>query len=455
MPSRRELTIILCLALMDALAGFALLAGIGVVSLPPLRAAIIWPLIYAAWCGAGIGLAIEGTGLSGQRARAATLGAALILCGVPSLLLLPSIPTTALAAILLAAFYWRGVRAANSDIDYLDVQWRFGTGLAVFLLGIILLVARGQTEESGLWLALSLAGIVYTVTALAALGAARVESEREGSAGQAVFLAIAAQIVVIVLLSLGALAFFSFDVAGWIGAVLAPVWNALTLVIAIALAALASPFLFLAQQVHLSNPARRHTTGRFRAPHPPQASHHAPASPLGHQWLVAAEIAVVALIVLLVTLLIWRASARRQKGARRSTGTEKRESLLSPRGAFRALLVWLRGLFAGSVETTGGAVARARRRVLGPSYPSDPIRRVYAQVLVRAARHGLERSPTVTPAEFQHALENRWPSGASDFAAVTAAYMQRRYGDRLLSDEDVRTVQRHWHRLREVMRAES
>jgi hypothetical protein len=169
---------------------------------------------------------------------------------------------------------------------------------------------------------------------------------------------------------------------------------------------------------------------------------------------VAGEVAVIALIALLVLLLIWHASSRREKGTRRAGPAEKRQSLLSPAAAFHAVLSWLRGLFSGSAQAAEEVVARTRRRVLGPSYPADPIRRVYAQVLYRAARQGLERSPTVTPAEFQDDLQERWPSGGPHFAAVTAAYIERRYGNTAPSEDDVRRVQQHWHRLREVMRAE-
>lgn len=119
---------------------------------------------------------------------------------------------------------------------------------------------------------------------------------------------------------------------------------------------------------------------------------------------------------------------------------------------WRALIAWLAGLFRRGVVATGQAAGRARRRVLGPSYPADPVRRVYAQLLYRAARHGLERQPTVTPAEFQQRLEAWWPESADDFAAVTRAYIRRRYGDVTPDEAEIRRVREHWRNIRTAMR---
>jgi hypothetical protein len=96
-----------------------------------------------------------------------------------------------------------------------------------------------------------------------------------------------------------------------------------------------------------------------------------------------------------------------------------------------------------------------RRRVLGPSYPTDPIRRVYAQVLHRAARNGLTRPQSTTPWEFELHLQRRWPEGGQAFSAITQAYVRRRYAEESLTEDDIRRLREHWQQLRRVMRAPS
>jgi hypothetical protein len=124
----------------------------------------------------------------------------------------------------------------------------------------------------------------------------------------------------------------------------------------------------------------------------------------------------------------------------------------SPREIVRGLLAWFRGLFRGTAQAAVQTVRQVRSRIAGPSYPSDPVRRVYAQILYRAAVNGLTRPPGATPLEFQRALSYEWPEGAGDFAAVTEAYIRRRYGEIALGQEEVAVLRQHWQHLRTIMR---
>jgi DNA-binding beta-propeller fold protein YncE len=77
---------------------------------------------------------------------------------------------------------------------------------------------------------------------------------------------------------------------------------------------------------------------------------------------------------------------------------------------------------------------------------------MYAQMLYRAELAGVLRPAAVTPAEFQVHLAQRWPDGEGDFAAMTDAYVQRRYGDIGFEATEVEEVCSHWQRLRALMR---
>jgi hypothetical protein len=97
-------------------------------------------------------------------------------------------------------------------------------------------------------------------------------------------------------------------------------------------------------------------------------------------------------------------------------------------------------------------IMQATRRFLGPSYPSDPVRRIYAQLLRRAEARGLPRPLDATPWEFERLLVARWPEGSQDFAAVTLAYVHRRYGRSLVAGRELDDLQRRGKRLRGLMR---
>jgi hypothetical protein len=116
------------------------------------------------------------------------------------------------------------------------------------------------------------------------------------------------------------------------------------------------------------------------------------------------------------------------------------------------LRAWLRALLGKSHGAAREAVRVTRHRILGPQYPPDPVRRLYAQMLRRAQAAGVPRPPFSTPGEFQLSMATRWPAGSADFAALTEAYVLRRYGEVSFDDRQVQELTERWHRLRSVMR---
>lgn len=457
MPYRRELFILYCLGLMEAVAGFTLLIGVGLVSADPLHGGIFWLLLPATWIGTSSALALGAVDEVSGAGRVGLALLILLLCSLPPVLLLRAdVSAIVLTALLIVFFLWRGTLVTAREADHFEVQRRFSLRLALILLGIVILVARGETENGILWLILSLGGIGYVAAGLAALGVSRLNETGPDESAEGAAMAIGGPIAGVLLLSVTALALVSANFIGWLGTLVSPVWDLIASIIAFALTALVYPLLLLAVHFHLGG-----SRVRFRSPfanRPTQApvthaTHHGVTllSVLG--TIVA--VLVVLMVVALVAFLILRATRSGRQKRRERERREERRTLVTPRDALRLFLRWLRGLFGQGAANAVRAVEAARHSVLGPRYPADPVRRLYAQVLYRAARQGLQRSGATTPAEFEVHLRRRWPEGSREFAAVTRAYMQRRYAERPLTEEDVRRLRDHWQHLRRVMRAPS
>lgn len=60
--------------------------------------------------------------------------------------------------------------------------------------------------------------------------------------------------------------------------------------------------------------------------------------------------------------------------------------------------------------------------------PADRVRRWYAEALEALRRGGIAKDPWLTPAEFEPSVAGVFPSVAGDFAALTRAYEDVRYG---------------------------
>lgn len=459
MPYRNRLLVLVLLGAMDAATGFALLAGAGIVDADPLHGQLFWLILLIIWFGTASQIALAAEEELSPRTLVGVVMAALLACIIPPLVLVHGdIGGIMLSAFLLGLFLWRGMLITPRHTDHYEVQRRFALRLGLILLGIIVLVARGDTEKQSLWLMLSLLGITYVVAGLAALGLSRLEEAQPETDRDSGTAAVFAPLALLVLLSLGALALVSANFFGLIASALGPIWDVITGAIALLLTVLALPLYFLALLTrHIRLPTRKplfHLPPR-KQPHtvPPGPGHHALTA---WDYLGSAAVVILALVLALVIVaLILRATRARKPREREPDADEEHRALATPTEMVRLFFAWLRGLFRRSAETVAFAVEASRRRVLGPSYPSDPVRRIYAQVLYRAARQGLPRPPTTTPAEFVPQLQRRWPDGEAQFSAVTEAYERRRYAELVVSEEEVRTIRHHWQDLRKIMRAPS
>jgi len=134
---------------------------------------------------------------------------------------------------------------------------------------------------------------------------------------------------------------------------------------------------------------------------------------------------------------------------------------------FRLLLAII-GLLRRAGREVARAVAAAIPRLFRP--PPTPVvqtprfislRRLgprglveyfYLSVCERAAKLGYPRLPGVTPVEYQQLLEAKLPLVDPEIAALTAAFLEARYGPRPTTDQTARSVRQGWELLKKKLR---
>jgi hypothetical protein len=83
-----------------------------------------------------------------------------------------------------------------------------------------------------------------------------------------------------------------------------------------------------------------------------------------------------------------------------------------------------------------------RRRSTGGGHIE--IRRLYTEMIDRAADGGLERDASVTPMQFAPPLDAHFASHAP--TSITEAFAESRYGEHVVDDERVRELRQEWKR---------
>ena len=145
-----------------------------------------------------------------------------------------------------------------------------------------------------------------------------------------------------------------------------------------------------------------------------------------------------------------------------------RLSLAPILGAPFRLLLAIIGLLRRAGREVARAVAAAIPRLFRP--PPTPVvqtprfislRRLgprglveyfYLSVCERAAKLGYPRLPGVTPVEYQQLLEAKLPLVDPEIAALTAAFLEARYGPRPTTDQTARSVRQGWELLKKKLR---
>jgi hypothetical protein len=439
---------------MEITAGFSIVVGSSLLDAIPARYGMFWALLISALVGLAVALLVMIIGPGEPWNRLALVGGAAVGAGLPAWLVSSNGVSFSFALFLLLIAYWRGISVARERPGHDDVMQRFGFGLGFLFLGLVWVVARGIDSHREIWQMLAFLGIAYTVLTFLALVLARLERSREPGTGQAVALAVVAQLGLIVLVAIGALQLFSYDLVGSLIQHTRPFWDALGATLFRFVTLIADPIQWF---INLIRPP-----GSRRAAHPPIVNPLSTAGPEGvkpkhppqsNPAIVIAAIIFGALVVGGILVAIWYAIPRLPHRPRERGFTEERRTL-SLAEVWQLILGWMRRLMRRTAVAAGDAVRAGRRRVF-PDLPADPVRRIYAQMVRRAAAVGVQREPGMTPSEFQIRLIDVWPDGSAAFSQLTGAYVRRRYGEVSFADSDVARLREQWHRLRLMMRVRS
>lgn len=440
------------LLLMELLSGFVLLVGTSLFEATTWGYGLFWILLVVGLGGAAIGLGLSQRPWRDRRHRTVVVMAGAVLAGVPSIFIADGVVTFLVSFILLGIAFWRGLAVTMESPSHEEVQRRLAFGFCVLFFGILWVIARGIIGERLIWQMLAAAGIAFIVVSMLALVMSRLAQVRERGAGSAIALAVLVELGVLLLLSILALQLFALDLAGLVGHSLQPFFDTLGGHLYGIVGYIADPIDRFLQLI------RPHAKPAGTPSTPIQTGSDAYGKrPKYHPPLRSPLVAITALLMVAalaagIGYAIWRAVPRRQpRPPTKRAFVEERRSLLSISSLWQTMAAALRTLFRRGTRGTLQAWAAGRRRVWGPVYPSDPVRRTYAQLLRRSEALGLRMHSTATPLEFQARLADRWPAGEHEIDVVTEAYVRRRYGEEEPLPPELVALTAAWHRLRHVI----
>jgi Domain of unknown function (DUF4129) len=453
--SPRQILLSVLLLLTELIAGFVLILGSSVLDATSFGYAALWPIFLTGLTGLAASLLILQIRPRKPWDRILLLATGLLVAGIPSYFSASDVAPGLVDGLLLGLAFWRGVVVTLEPPGHEEVYDRFGRGFSLFFIGIVFIMGRGLMGDKSIWRPVALAGITYVALFMLALGVAKLEEEREPGALVAVALAIAAQVILLLALSVGALQIFSLDMFGWLGHQIQPATNALGAM----LFHIVTPFGALFDSIfnHIK------ALGSRSRPYVPRLQGHGQANvaplkrrPKQHPNYAAygyAALAIFVLILVAVAFAIWRSVPHRSRAAKgEQPYRERREAAITLRELWQAALLFLRRIFRRSAAAAEMSMAALRKRVWGAPYPHDPVRRAYAKLLRRSAAAGMARPPAMTPREFVPPLSRRWQEGADHFEALTDAYTVQRYAAHTLPPEHVDRAETAWQHLRRIMR---
>jgi hypothetical protein len=79
------------------------------------------------------------------------------------------------------------------------------------------------------------------------------------------------------------------------------------------------------------------------------------------------------------------------------------------------------------------------------------IRYFYLSVARRASQAGQSRAPGETPYEYRAALDRQFPELEPDLEGLTDAFVEARYSQRPVQEEDAQAVKPLWQRIKAIL----
>jgi hypothetical protein len=321
----------------------------------------------------------------------------------------------------------RNVRRGQEPIERDDVVE--SAGAAVIILGIaaVALPEAGAPESYGVLALIAAAGGLVTLALYQAVEPreALLTFGRRWSGGLIGIIALAAVITI-------AVAAVDADSLGFMEPVARPAGQALLWTLGILLA----PIVFAVQGVFA---AVGWLFGQIRPDHRPEPPQEQPPVERPPEqddnqpgWIRVVGIilggGLASLLVIAMLLLFWFSFRRFTKRQRRDA-KERRESV-EPASTL-----------ADDLAMLWDAMRRPFSRARSSSSKVE-IRRLYQEMLDRAADEGLERGTAVTPTQFAPELRTHFGSSAPE--EITAAFVASRYGEVEVDAASVEELRRAW-----------
>lgn len=169
-------------------------------------------------------------------------------------------------------------------------------------------------------------------------------------------------------------------------------------------------------------------------------------------WIADITIGIIVVVALIVA---GRMLARNRPPSARSV-PEERESFASWSLVKERFLQWWRSLLARfRPRPTPTATAQEDELAAlrgNPDWQGTlSVRQIYARMQLMASRRGYPRAPQQTPAEYLNVLSHAMPQLRADFADITSAYIEARYGPLPASAPAVLAATNAWRRAEKAM----
>jgi hypothetical protein len=334
-------------------------------------------------------------------------------------------------------FWWRGLELAKRPLDVDSVGYHFRAGVLMMAVSVALVAFMLSWNPTPLV-------FVYFFVGPVAVALARVE-EASGwrmaipfPFGLGWLLSIMAAAGLVVGIALGLIGLFSGEDILQTLALLGPVWRILAMVL-IALLTLVFQLLYPIIAYLLARVSKAAEGLGLQAPQlfsaedlfglEQQAERASPFAPYHKVLLVLA----IAAAILLVALMFGR-----MVRARRQLGEVDSESVWGKNGSLRR----------GTRLREGLQALAGRLNLLNRWRTAASIRRIYAQMVARAAQRGYPRLPSATPYEHVITLLEVWPEMETPIRLITEAYVKTHYGEVPETAAEFETIRSAWLQLR-------